>query len=199
MNWLKGDLAFTSNSDQQSPKVSRGGVQRENWILAASQSWPRCPSERIVPVTCRRPFRAPQTIDSATSRGLLLFGERSQRSSRSARVRNPKTCRWLDMSPTRSNRVGSAPVLPAPADAPTEVLAQTAVKCSTIHLAAYADGTDQANSSAQSSPGSIINGARMADNKRGEGTESSASTTTKPSPITCCPELRLWLPWRRGI
>ena len=30
------------------------------------------------------------------------------------------------------------------------------------------------------------------------GTETSASTTTKPALITCCPGLRLWLPWRRG-
>ena len=98
MNWLKGDLAFTSSFDQQFPRVSRGGVQRENWILAASRNWPRCPSERIVPVTCRRPFRAPQTTDSATSRGLLLFGERSQHSSRSARAPIPQVCRWLDSS-----------------------------------------------------------------------------------------------------
>jgi hypothetical protein len=40
---------------------------------------------------------------------------------------------------------------------------------------------------------------RTADDKRGEGTESSASTTTKAVLITCCPELRPWRPWRLGI
>src|ERR1039457_2845050 len=47
MNWLKGDLAFMSNSGRASPKVSKGGVRRENWILAVSRSWLRCRSERI--------------------------------------------------------------------------------------------------------------------------------------------------------
>jgi hypothetical protein len=40
---------------------------------------------------------------------------------------------------------------------------------------------------------------RAAKIESGEGIQSSALTTTESSPITSCPELRLWLPWRRGI
>ena len=36
-------------STKDTPKALLDGVQRENWIRVESQSWPRCPSERIFP------------------------------------------------------------------------------------------------------------------------------------------------------
>ncbi len=48
-NWLSRRLVFTSSFDERSPKALLDGVQRENWIRVESQSWPRCPSERIFP------------------------------------------------------------------------------------------------------------------------------------------------------
>src|ERR1035441_9234280 len=49
MNWLRKGLAFTSSSDLRFLRVFKAGAQRENWILAASRSWPRHPSERNPP------------------------------------------------------------------------------------------------------------------------------------------------------
>ena len=167
-----------SSSGRRSPKVSKAGVQKGNWISAGSRSWLRCPSERFVPVTCWRPFRAPQTTGSATSRELLLFGERSQRSFRPSRAPPPDLPLTAQVSQFTKAALRQPQFFPPSADAPTELLTQTAVKCSSFHWTASIEGADQAVSSAQSSLGSIINGVRMAANKRGEGTESSASTTT---------------------
>ena len=47
--------------------------------------------------------------------------------------------------------LGQPQFFPSSADALTELLAQTAVKCSSFHLAAYDDEADQANSNAQGS------------------------------------------------
>ena len=52
--------------------------------------------------------------------------------------------------------LGQPQFFPPSADAPPEVLAQTAVKWSSFHLAAYAEGAGLANSSAQLSPGSNV-------------------------------------------
>src|ERR1700690_2998301 len=52
--------------------------------------------------------------------------------------------------------LGQPQFFPSLADAPAEVLAQIAVKCSSFHLAAYTDEVNQAGSSAQLFRGSII-------------------------------------------
>ena len=51
-----------SNSDQKSPKVSKGGVQRENWILATRSNFNRSGWEIALPQNDLKASRTPLIV-----------------------------------------------------------------------------------------------------------------------------------------